>query len=40
MLQLLSDPVPRVQSHALSSLSNFLDECSKDMVAPYLEQGL
>lgn len=37
VIPLLDDPVPRVVAHALASLTNFLENSTKDQVAPFLE---
>jgi len=34
MINALDDQVPRVQSHACACLTNFVENCSKDIVSP------
>lgn len=33
----LSDPVPRVSAHCASAITNFMDGCEEDLVAPQIE---
>ena len=37
ILPLLDDPVPRVVAHCCASLTNFLENCTQDYIAPYFE---
>lgn len=37
VIPLLDDPVPRVVAHCMASLTNFLENSTKDQIAPYIQ---
>lgn len=37
LLKTLEDPCPRVQAHAGAAIINFVEDCPKPIIAPYLD---
>lgn len=40
LIQMLSDPVPRVQAHACAALTNFFEGCSEEIASQYIAATL
>ena len=38
MMAALDDQVPRVQSHACACLTNFVENATKEIIAPFMQQ--
>jgi importin-5 len=40
IIQMLDDPIPRVQAHACAALTNFFEGCSEEIVVNYIAATL